>query len=197
MEEETIRSPDTLRGERIPPGQHLVEGLPVLHYSRVPRIEIAGWRLTISGLVARPVELTYDRFQALPKSRVFCDIHCVTTWSSLGHTWAGVRTTSLREVAEVLPSARFVTVESYDGYSANLPLKEFFDEDVILATELDGVELSKDYGWPVRLVVPRLYFWKSAKWISGIEFMERDRPGFWETRGYHNHGDPWKEERYG
>jgi len=197
MTDGTITSSDTLRPERVPPGQHLVEHLPVLHYSKVPRIEIPKWRLAISGLVVKPVELTYDQFQALPRCKLFCDIHCVTTWSSLGHTWGGVQTRSLQDVTEVLPAAGFVTVKSFDGYTTNLPLDEFFDEDVILATDLDGQELSKEYGWPVRLVVPKLYFWKSAKWVSGIEFMERDRPGFWETRGYHNHGDPWKEERYG
>ena len=196
-ENSVIRSPDTLRKDRVPPGQHLVEGLPILHFKGVPRIDIAKWRLSITGLVEKQVDLTYDQFMSLPRSEVFCDIHCVTTWSSLGHTWEGVLAVDLRRVVTVLPQAGFVTIRCTDGYTTNLPLGEFFDQDVILATGLNGKPVPPEHGGPVRLVVPRLYFWKSAKWASGIEFMPSDRPGFWETRGYHNHGDPWEEERYG
>jgi DMSO/TMAO reductase YedYZ molybdopterin-dependent catalytic subunit len=197
MEDEIIKSPDTQRPDRVPPGQHLVEGLPVLHFSRVPRIDIAKWRFTISGLVESPGTLTYEEFTALPRSRVFCDIHCVTTWSSLGHTWEGVLAKDLPRAVKVLAEARFVTVHCLDGYTTNLPLDEFCDGDVIFATHLNGKPIPPDHGWPVRLVVPKLYFWKSAKWASGVEFMAEDKPGFWETRGYHNHGDPWTEERFG
>ena len=196
-ENSVIRSPDTLRKDRVPPGQHLVEGLPILHFKGVPRIDIAKWRLSITGLVEKQVDLTYDQFLSLPRSEVFCDIHCVTTWSSLGHTWEGVLAVDLRRVAAVLPQAGFVTIRCTDGYTTNLSLGEFFDQDVILATGLNGNPVPPEHGGPVRLVVPRLYFWKSAKWASGIEFMPSDRPGFWETHGYHNHGDPWTEERYG
>jgi DMSO/TMAO reductase YedYZ molybdopterin-dependent catalytic subunit len=197
MDDKVIRSPDTERAERVPPGQHLVEGLPVLHFSGVPRVEIARWRFEISGLVEAPRVLTYEEFLALPRSKVFCDIHCVTTWSSLGHTWEGVLAKDLKAAVKVLAEARFVTVHSLDGYTTNLSLAEFSDDDVIFATHFNGKPITADHGWPLRLVVPRLYFWKSAKWASGVEFMKADRPGFWETRGYHNHGDPWTEERFG
>jgi len=197
MKDEIIKSPDTQRPDRVPPGQHLVDGLPVLHFSRVPRVDLSQWRFTISGLVENPGVLTYEEFTALPRSRVFCDIHCVTTWSSLGHTWEGVLARDLRGAVKALAEARFVTVHCLDSYTTNLPLDEFFDDDVIFATHLNGKPIPPDHGWPVRLVVPKLYFWKSAKWASGVEFMKADKPGFWETRGYHNHGDPWTEERFG
>jgi DMSO/TMAO reductase YedYZ molybdopterin-dependent catalytic subunit len=197
MKDEIIKSPDTQRSDRVPPGQHLVDGLPVLHFSRVPRADLSQWRFTISGLVENPGVLTYQEFTALPRSRVFCDIHCVTTWSSLGHTWEGVLARDLRGAVKVLAEARFVTVHCLDSYTTNLPLDEFFDDDVIFATHLNDKPIPPDHGWPVRLVVPKLYFWKSAKWASGVEFMKADKPGFWETRGYHNHGDPWTEERFG
>jgi len=192
-----IKSPDTLRLDRVPPGQRTVTTLPVLHYGRVPRVDIATWTFTLSGLVTRPQTLSFKAFGALPRVEVKADIHCVTTWSRLDTVWEGVAASTIAGLAGPKPEAKFVMVTSLDGYSTNLPLKEFLEEDVLFATTFGGQTLEPEHGYPVRLVTPRLYFWKSAKWASGVEFMEHDRPGFWESRGYHNHGDPWKEERYG
>ncbi len=194
---ETIKSPDTLRTNRVPPGQHLVEGFPVLHYGGVPRISPEDWSLRLFGLVEKERTLSFAEFLALPQVRVFSDIHCVTTWSRLNNLWEGVSTSTLRDVVKILPQARFAIVHASAGFTTNLSLEDFFAEDVLLATKHDGRAISPDHGYPVRLMVPRLYFWKSAKWVTGIEFTAEDRPGFWESHGYHNHGDPWTEERYG
>jgi DMSO/TMAO reductase YedYZ molybdopterin-dependent catalytic subunit len=134
---------------------------------------------------------------ALPRVRVFSDIHCVTTWSKLGNLWDGVSTSVIKDLVSVRPEAGFVMVHAWGGFTTNLSLGDFFAEDCLFATEHDGKLLTPEHGWPVRLVVPRLYFWKSAKWVTGVEFIKQDAPGFWESHGYHMHGDPWKEERYG
>ncbi len=196
-EEAIIRSPDTARKERIPPGQHGTRQWPVLHYGHVPRLDSATWTFTISGLVEAQRQLTFQDFAALPRVKVLSDIHCVTRWSRLDNLWEGVSTGVIRDLVKVLPEARFVIVHAAGGFTTNLPLEDFFGEDVLFAEKHDGKPLTAEHGYPLRLVVPRLYFWKSAKWVTGIEFAERDRPGFWESAGYHNHGDPWKEERYG
>ena len=195
--ENIIRSPDTLRKNRVPPGQHLTEKWPVLHYGTVPVIQPSNWKLKITGLVKEEKNLTYREFMALPAVQVFSDIHCVTTWSRLDNLWEGVSAETLRGLVEINSEARFVIAHGAGGFSTNLTLTDFFQPDVLLAVAHDHKPISSDHGAPVRLVVPRLYFWKSAKWINGIEFVEKDRPGFWESNGYHNHGDPWKEERYG
>ena len=169
---------------------------PVLHYGAVPDIDGASWTLTLSGLVEEQSALTYGEFAALPKVEVFSDIHCVTGWSRLSNLWQGVSTGVLRELVKILPVAQFVVIHCVGGFTTNLTLRDFFQPDVLLATAHNGSPLSPGHGYPVRLVVPRLYFWKSAKWVSGVEFTAEDRPGFWESYGYHNHGDPWKEERY-
>jgi DMSO/TMAO reductase YedYZ molybdopterin-dependent catalytic subunit len=192
-----IKSPDTIRSARVPPGQRQTKEWPVLHYGNVPRINPEEWRLRIFGLVKREQSLSLPEFNALPQAKVFSDVHCVTGWSRLDNLWEGLPASVLKDQVEILPEARFVIIHAWGDFTTNLTLDDFFQEDVILATRHDGMEISPEHGYPVRLVVPRLYFWKSAKWITGVEFTSVDRPGFWESHGYHNHGDPWKEERYG
>ena len=197
MDDETvIKSPDVERKDRIPPGQRLTGKWPVLHYGSVPGIDISSWTFSISGLVEKERKLRHQEFMSLPRVKVSSDIHCVTSWSKLDNLWEGVSTGLLRELTTILPDAKFVMVYSSGGYTTNLSLSDFFEPDVLLAIKYNNELLTPEHGYPVRLVVPRLYFWKSAKWVTGVEFMTEDRPGFWESHGYHNHGDPWKEERY-
>lgn len=191
-----IISPDTKRKNRIPPGQRVTERWPVLHEGTVPYFDVTTWTFTISGLVEKERTLNFTEFAALPRAKVFSDIHCVTGWSKLDNLWEGVSTQVIKDVVDILPETRYVMVHAERGFTTNLPLQDFFAEDVLFAVKHDGEPLTPEHGYPVRLVVPRLYFWKSAKWVTGVEFMEKDRPGFWESYGYHNHGDPWKEERY-
>jgi DMSO/TMAO reductase YedYZ molybdopterin-dependent catalytic subunit len=192
-----IISPDTKRKNRIPPGQHLTEKWPVLHYGQVPLIKTDKWSFKISGLVQKELTLDFSTFSALPVVSVFSDIHCVTTWSKLNNIWEGISTTSIREMVKIDKNARFVIVQANGGFTTNIPIEDFFAEDVLFALKHNDNAITAEHGGPVRLVVPRLYFWKSAKWVTGIEFTASDRPGFWESNGYHNHGDPWLEERYG
>jgi DMSO/TMAO reductase YedYZ molybdopterin-dependent catalytic subunit len=194
-----IISPDTRRADRIPPGQSRTVKWPVLDASGPPRIDMTKWRFSMAGLVAQPVSWTWEEFQALPRIKVFSDFHCVTRWSRLGNLWEGVSTRELVARADgVLPNARFVTALGYDyGWTANLPLEHFLAEDALVAFSHDGEPLELEHGGPARLIVPLLYAWKSAKWISGIEFHETDQAGFWERNGYHMRGDPWEEERFG
>jgi DMSO/TMAO reductase YedYZ molybdopterin-dependent catalytic subunit len=192
-----IRSPDTLRDERIPPGQHLIERWPVLHHGSVPKIDPSKWTFRIFGLVENEVEFNLEEFLELRMVEVFSDIHCVTTWSRLNNTWDGVSTNEIKNLISILPEAKYVMVHGARGFSTNLSVDDFFSEDVLFAVKHDGKDLTAEHGAPVRLVVPRLYFWKSAKWVTGVEFMVEDKPGFWESGGYHMHGDPWKEERHG
>ncbi|MBI2860433.1 MAG: sulfite oxidase-like oxidoreductase [Chloroflexi bacterium] len=196
MVEQVFKSVDTLRADRVPPGQRATEEWPVLHYGATPQIRPEQWTLSLTGLVEPQLKLSYREFLALPMARVFSDIHCVTTWSKLGNTWDGVLTSTVAGLTRVLPQARFVMVRSAGDYYTNLELDDFLQPDVLLATGHNGKPLTPEHGFPVRLVVPRLYFWKSAKWVTGIEFMDRERLGFWESLGYHRRGDPWKEERY-
>lgn len=196
MAEDYIVSPDTLRKDRVPPGQVLSEKWPVLHYGDVPAIDTAGWTFTITGLVEQERVFTFKEFTGLPMTRVFSDIHCVTTWSRLDNLWEGVSTNDIKELAGVKGEAGYVIVSGAGGFTTNLSLEDFFNSDVLFTLKHDGETLSVEHGYPVRLIVPRLYFWKSAKWVTGIKFVSEDEPGFWESNGYHNHGDPWKEERY-
>ncbi len=195
--QDVIKSPDTTRANRLPPGQRLVEGFPVLHYGGVPRIKPEEWSLRIFGLVEKERTLSFTEFLALPQVKVLSDIHCVTSWSKLDNLWEGVSASALRDLVKILPEAGFAIVHAAAGFTTNLALDDFFQEDVLFAIKHDDRPLSPEHGFPVRLVVPRLYFWKSAKWVTGVEFTANDQPGFWETHGYHNRGDPWKEERYG
>ncbi len=196
---DVIVSPDTLRDERVPPGQSRTRKWPVLDASGPPRIDMARWRFRVAGLTARPADWTWEEFRQFPRVRVFADFHCVTRWSRLGNVWEGVSTREiLNRAGGALPGAHFVTVHGYDrGWTTNLPLDEFRAEDALVAITHDGEELAPEHGGPARLIVPRLYAWKSAKWVAGIELHEEDRPGFWEANGYHMRGDPWNEERYG
>jgi DMSO/TMAO reductase YedYZ molybdopterin-dependent catalytic subunit len=174
----------------------LTTGFPVLTYGQTPAIDLKTWRLSVTGRVSRPQAWTWEEFMALPQTEIRCDIHCVTTWSKLDTTWVGVRFSDLVREVEVQAEARFVTQHCYGGYTTNLPLGAMLEDDVLLAHTFDGRPLEAAHGGPLRLVVPKLYFWKSAKWLSGLEFMAQDRLGFWEMNGYHNDADPWKEERY-
>jgi DMSO/TMAO reductase YedYZ molybdopterin-dependent catalytic subunit len=160
---------------------------------------MAKWRLRVGGLVAEPREWTWDEFQKLPRVRVFSDFHCVTRWSRLGNIWEGVSVRELMQRAGgTLPNARFVLAYGYDfGWTTNMPLADFLVDDALVAVSHDGEPLPLEHGGPARLIVPQLYAWKSAKWLSAIELIEEDRPGFWERNGYHMHGDPWREERFG
>jgi DMSO/TMAO reductase YedYZ molybdopterin-dependent catalytic subunit len=181
---------------RLPPGQTLVTNFPVLSYGPTPRFNPAKWDLRLFGLVERTLRFTWQEFQALPRVRQVADFHCVTTWSRFDNQWEGVKTTALAAMAGVKAEAKFVVILCDGGYTTNLPIAEFLDDDVMLALRHDSKDLEPDHGGPLRLVVPKLYGWKSAKWLRAVEFTARDRRGFWEVRGYHNHGDPWREERY-
>ena len=191
-----IRSPDTARDNRVPPGQRVTEEWPVLHHGSVSGIDLSRWSFTISGLVTKERTLDHREFLSLPRVTVFSDIHCVTGWSRLGNLWEGPSSSVVNELTEILPEARFVIIRAAGGFTTNLSLSDFFGSDVLFALKHDDDWLTPEHGYPARLVVPRLYFWKSAKWVTGVEFVEKDKPGFWELIGYHKRGDPWQEERY-
>jgi DMSO/TMAO reductase YedYZ molybdopterin-dependent catalytic subunit len=196
---DVVISPDTRRAERVPPGQSRTRKWPILDASGAPSIDLAQWRFRLGGLVAQPVEWNWEQFQALPRIRVFSDFHCVTRWSRLGNLWEGVSTRELvRRAGGARPDAHFVLAEGYDrGWTTNLPLEDFLAEDALVAFLHDGEAISPEHGGPARLIVPRLYAWKSAKWIAAVELTEKDQAGFWEANGYHMRGNPWLEERYG
>jgi DMSO/TMAO reductase YedYZ molybdopterin-dependent catalytic subunit len=199
LPEGVIISPDTRRANRIPPGQSRTKKWPVLDASGPPRIDMANWKLRIRGFVENAAEFTWQEFLELPRVRVFSDFHCVTRWSRLGNVWEGVSTRELvSRAAGLKEGAQFVLAHGYDrGFTTNLPLSDFLADDALVAFHHDGEPISLDHGGPARLIVPRLYAWKSAKWLSEIEFLPSDRAGFWENNGYHMRGDPWVEERYG
>jgi DMSO/TMAO reductase YedYZ molybdopterin-dependent catalytic subunit len=182
--------------ERLPPGQHLVKDWPVLDLGRQPDVEKEDWKLKLFGAVENPFTWDWAGFAAQPQSRFVSDIHCVTTWSRYDNRWDGVATRDLIALAKPQPDAHFVVLHAFDGYTTNLTLEDFAAEDALLAHSWDGKPLTLHHGGPVRLVVPHLYFWKSPKWIAKVQFTTDNRPGFWEVNGYHDRGDPWKEERY-
>ncbi len=181
---------------RLPPGQVKTEKWPVLHYGSVPTVDLATWSLQVDGRVEQPLRWTWDAFKSLPRVQVFSDIHCVTRWSRYDNLWEGVAIREVLRLAQPTAAATHVVVHAEQGFTTNLPLKELDQDDVLLADTHDGQPLTPEHGWPLRLVVPRRYFWKSAKWITRIELVDRDAPGFWERNGYHNEADPWREERY-
>ena len=183
--------------ERLPPGQRLVQNWPVLDLGIKPKIALETWRLTVDGLVENPLSWSWPEFQAQPQVLSTSDIHCVTAWSRYDNRWEGVSARHLLELVRPRPEARHIVFHAHDGYTTNLPLTAFDDEGVLLASKWEGAPLAPEHGGPVRVVVPKLYFWKSAKWVKRLEFVAEDRKGFWEVRGYHNEADPWKEERYG
>jgi DMSO/TMAO reductase YedYZ molybdopterin-dependent catalytic subunit len=182
--------------DRLPPGQHLVQDWPVLDLGRQPTIAPEEWRLIIGGAVENSVVWDWATLQRQPQSERTSDIHCVTSWSRYDNDWKGVSTRNLLAIVRPTPDAAFVALHGLDGYTTNLTLEDFASDDALLAHSWQGQTLSRSHGGPVRLIVPHLYFWKSAKWIKRIDFRETDEPGFWEVNGYHNRGDPWAEQRY-
>ncbi|UYO41327.1 sulfite oxidase-like oxidoreductase [Rhodopseudomonas palustris] len=182
--------------QRLPPGQHLVKDWPVLDLGLTPQIGRDRWRLDVYGAVAQPVFWDWAQFMAQPQADIVSDIHCVTTWSRYDNRWQGLATRTLLDACQPTYAARFVVLHSYDGYTTNLTIEDFAAADALIAHSWSGAPLDQEHGGPVRLVVPHLYFWKSAKWLQAIEFRDDDAPGYWEVRGYHNRGDPWQEQRY-
>ena len=194
---DVIVSPDTRREDRVPPGQTRTPKWPVLDAHGTPHVDRARWSFTLKGLVEEPFTLDWPALQALPRVKVFADFHCVTTWSRLGNLWEGVAVRTLLAKAKPRSGARFALVGGADrGWTTNLPLADLDREDALLADTHDGEPLPADHGGPVRLVVPHLYAWKSAKWVTGIELLAEDKLGFWEKGGYHERGDPWTEQRF-
>ncbi|MFC2035341.1 sulfite oxidase-like oxidoreductase [Chloroflexota bacterium] len=194
--DEAVRIPNTPRQNRIPPNQQETDKWPVLHIGNIPNIDIATWKFRIFGLVSENLEIDYNQFMALSRVKTYSDIHCVTGWSKLDNLWEGVSTGVIRDLADIDQKAGYAIIHTAFDFTTNLTLDDFFQPDVLFSINHNDKTLTPQHGYPVRLVVPRLYLWKSAKWVTGVEFAAEDRPGFWESRGYHNHGDPWREERY-
>lgn len=188
-----VSRPDT---ERLPPGQHQVKDWPVLDLGMQPNIPLDHWRFDVTGAVENPVSWNWQEFLAQKQSHEVTDIHCVTTWSRYDNRWDGMLTRDLLDIVMPKEEARYVLLHSYDGYTTNLALEDFAAADAMLVHAWEGGPLTREHGGPMRLMVPHLYFWKSAKWLQRIEFRAADQRGFWEKNGYHNHADPWKEERY-
>ena len=179
-----------------PPGQFVTEKFPVLTFGPTPRVDVSEWRFEVSGLVEDALTLDWRQFNDLPQTTLDAEFHCVTQWSKLRNTWRGVLFADLMDIVAPKPEAKFVMAHCYGGYTTNVALDVLMDDDVLFAHTHDGEPLTPEHGGPMRLVVPKRYGWKSAKWVNGIEFMAEDAPGFWEARGYHMEGDPWKEERF-
>ncbi len=190
-----IISSDIRREQRIPPGQVETKRWPVLHYGPVPGFDPSNWNFRIFGLVENELSFTWPEFSALNRIEVQSDIHCVTTWSKLDNLWEGISVHDLAKKATLKKEAAYVIAHCEYGFTANLPLKDFLEDDVLIALKHNGEDLTPEHGYPARLLVPKLYFWKSAKWLRGLEFSSVDKAGFWEKNGYHMHGDPWTEER--
>ena len=181
---------------RLPPGQYLTEKWPVLHAGSVPQTDLATWDFQVFGEVERPLRLSWGELQELPSTEITIDIHCVTRWSRFDTSFRGVHWRELAKLVDPRPNARFVVAHAEQGFSSNVPLEAIEDERALIAYEADGEPLTPDHGWPLRLVVPSRYFWKSAKWLRALELRTTDQPGFWERYGYHNDAEYWKEERY-
>ncbi|HSB71077.1 MAG TPA: sulfite oxidase-like oxidoreductase [Candidatus Methylomirabilis sp.] len=182
--------------QRIPPGQHLTQKWPILTYGATPRLDLRGWTFRCFGLVEQEVQWTWEEFLRLPRVEITSDIHCVTHWSLLDNRWEGVHIREVLKHVRVKPEATAVMVHADPDYTTNVALKDLVDDDVLLALRHNGRDLPPDHGAPCRLVIPKLYFWKSAKWVRGFEFLDVNPPGFWEVNGYHMRADPWQEERY-
>jgi DMSO/TMAO reductase YedYZ molybdopterin-dependent catalytic subunit len=187
----TVASPS-----RLPPGQKLTTGFPVLDLGVQPEIPLEEWSLTLDGLVENPIRLSWADFNALPQVEDVSDFHCVTTWSKFDCRWGGVALTTLYELARPKPEARYVYFTSYDGYSTNVPLEHCLDDDTLVATSFDGAPLAREHGGNARVIIPKLYAWKGAKFVKAVTFLAEDKLGFWEVRGYSNTADPWTEDRY-
>ncbi len=182
---------------RLPPGQYFTEKWPVLHAGEIPDVDLATWTVAITGEVEEPVTLSFEELKALPSREVTTDIHCVTRWSRFDARFKGVHWSELAKLAKPRPTANFAIAHAEHGFTANVPISALEDENALVVYEADGEPLTEEHGWPVRLVIPTKYFWKSAKWLRGIELSSIDKPGFWERYGYNNNADFWKEERYG
>jgi DMSO/TMAO reductase YedYZ molybdopterin-dependent catalytic subunit len=188
--------PKNIRDKRrLPPGQELTRKWPVLDLGDQPNLTTNDWALSVGGLVSNPIKWNWADFMAQPQTDSVSDIHCVTAWSRFDNHWQGVSAKHFLSAVQPKPEAAFLMIKGYDGYATNVPIKWFDDEDVVLAHSWEGAPISREHGGPVRLILPKLYFWKSAKWIRHITFMDQDGPGYWEARGYHMEGDPWKEDR--
>ncbi len=190
------RAPDAAQANRVPPGQYVTNDFPVLSAGPTPRTSLAQWTFRIEGLVKQPVQWSWEEFLKLPAQTHVVDISCVTKWTKFDTKWKGVSLDTLFEQIELDPKAAFLTAFCDGGYTTNLPLAEVVNNQAFVAYEYDDQPLAPEHGGPARLVVPHLYFWKSAKWVRGLHLMDKDQRGFWESLGYHNHGDPWKEQRY-
>ncbi|MBO9997398.1 MAG: sulfite oxidase-like oxidoreductase [Cyanobacteria bacterium SID2] len=190
-----FQKPDTDLDDRVPPGQYLAQGFPILTYGATPQIDRNTWKLEVSGL-AKPATFSWEDLMKLPQTEFTADFHCVTRWSKLDVKWRGIKMTDFVAQLEIDPTAQYVLMHCYGGYTTNLSVEDFVREENFLAFELFGEPLPADHGGPMRVVVPHLYAWKSAKWISGFEFLETEELGFWERNGYHRRGEPWAEERY-
>ncbi len=195
-----LKRPDQVKtappaGERVPPGQFVAKTFPVLTYGDTPQVDLSSWQIRVWGLVRQEITLDWAQFLDLPWVTVGADFHCVTQWSALDQTWEGVMISALLERAGVLPAAQHIMAHCYGDYTTNVSLDLALSEG-LLAHRQNGAELGKDNGWPLRLIIPSRYGWKSAKWVNGIELMAEDAPGFWEQRGYNNNADPWQEERF-
>ena len=190
------RQPDEDPEGRIPPGQYLTKKFPVLTKGPTPTVNLDRWRLRLFGNVAEEVVFTWEQFSELPRVTITTDFHCVTRWSLLDCTWEGVHIRDVVDRVEILSSTRYVMVHGYGQYTTNLSMADLIDEDVLFAHSWNGEPLSQDHGGPIRLVVPKLYAWKSTKWVNGLEFLAHNQRGYWEQAGYHDRGDPWKEERF-
>ena len=188
--------PDVRSQERLPPGQHLTSDFPVLDLGVRPEIDLATWRLEVGGLVEFPRTFTWEQFNALPQFENVSDFHCVTTWSKFDCRWSGVAFFTLAEFVRPKPEVKHVLFTSYDGYSTNVRLEDCMDDDVLIATQFDGKPITREHGGPARIIIPKLYAWKGAKFVKSIEFAAEDRPGYWEVRGYSNTADPWREDRF-
>lgn len=182
--------------DKLPPGQYEVKDFPVLSLGPTPRVKKEDWMLDVFGLVENPIKWNWVEFNKLPKVTMVTDIHCVTKWSKLNTKWQGVSIDEIMKITKVKSEAAYLIAHSYDGYSTNLPVADVSGDKAMVAISYEGADIPAEHGGPARLFVPHLYFWKSAKWLKGLEFVGHDMPGFWETRGYHNYGNPWKEQRY-
>ena len=195
-----LKRPDQIKqapeqGERVPPGQFLSQKFPVLTYGSTPDVDLGTWKIKVFGMVEQEIELNWNQFLNLEWNSITADFHCVTQWSSLDNGWEGVTFANLVKLAKPLPKANYVMAHCFGDYTTNIPLSVALNEG-FLAHKQNGQEMELDHGWPLRLIIPSRYAWKSAKWINGIELMEEDAPGFWEQRGYNNNADPWEEERF-
>ncbi|MDN9011760.1 sulfite oxidase-like oxidoreductase [Brevibacillus laterosporus] len=185
------------KDDRVPPNQKVTTGFPVLHYGNVPEYkDLSQWDFRIFGAVEEEKTLSFSEFKGLPVGEVHNDIHCVTGWSKLDNVWEGVRVEEVVKLVTIKPEAKYVMLHAEEGWTTNMPLEDFMAKGNLFGFKHNGEDLTPDHGYPLRFVIPHLYFWKSAKWVRGIEFLEKDKPGFWEKNGYHMYGDPFREQRY-